>query len=78
MSKKLRTRGYLIVTERHGKSLILILINKNLSESLETFFFYLRKVSNKNQMVKAQVQKISRSLIIILGLISIFIKISIL
>ena len=74
MSKKLRTRGYLIVTERHGKSLSLILINKNLSESLETFF-YLRKVSNKNQMVKAQVQKISRSLIIILGLISIFIKI---
>ena len=77
MSKKLRTRGYLIVTERHGKSLSLILINKNLSESLETIF-YLRKVSNKNQMVKAQVQKISRSLIIILGLISIFIKISIL
>ena len=36
--KKFVIWGYHVVTERHGKSLNLILINKNWSESLETFF----------------------------------------
>jgi len=52
------------------------IINFFLSDSyLKYFFSYFTKVLNKNQMVKVQVQKISRNLITILGLISIFIKI---
>tara|TARA_Y200000002_G_scaffold189309_1_gene156174 strand:- start:72 stop:239 length:168 start_codon:yes stop_codon:yes gene_type:complete len=42
----------------------------------ETIFYYAERVLNKNQIVKAQVQKIRRNLITIFGLISIFININ--
>ena len=47
----------------------------NLTGNADNNLYYLKKVLNKNQMVKAQVQKISKNLMTILGLISIFINI---
>jgi len=46
-----------------------------LTGNADNNFYYLKKVLNKNQMVKTQVQKISKNLMTILGLISIFINI---